>query len=188
MHRVEVYLKSHLPDARGLGLVAVLVPQTAPLDDEPVICRVVVLPDFPAAGLVKVATFVREGVVYLTEREEPMTFTGKKKGESVPPTSAAQGGERRATTGSMPDFAYTGEGVRIADVPANSPAAKAGLQAGDIITIDAQGLPTPIILVVTTTTTLNDIINSLSTVISTLSPGGTVTINTDGSITIQRGA
>jgi len=86
------------------------------------------------AGLVKVATFVREGVVYLAEREEPMAFTGEKKDESAAsPATAQGGGERRATTGSMPDFAYSGEGVRVADVPADSPAAKAGLQAGDII-------------------------------------------------------
>ncbi|MDY0082732.1 MAG: PDZ domain-containing protein [Ignavibacteriaceae bacterium] len=33
----------------------------------------------------------------------------------------------------MPDFAYTGEGVRIADVSENSPAANVKLQKGDVI-------------------------------------------------------
>ncbi|MCK6623271.1 MAG: M28 family peptidase [Calditrichaceae bacterium] len=80
-------------------------------------------------GLVKVATFVREAAVYLSERDKPLEFTGEKKEAGAP----AQGGERRASTGSMPDFAYTGEGVRIAEISPDSPAAKAGLQAGDVI-------------------------------------------------------
>jgi S1-C subfamily serine protease len=33
----------------------------------------------------------------------------------------------------MPDFAFSGEGVKIADVSENSPAANAKLQKGDVI-------------------------------------------------------
>jgi S1-C subfamily serine protease len=33
----------------------------------------------------------------------------------------------------MPDFSYTGKGVRIADCASDSPAAHAGLQKGDVI-------------------------------------------------------
>jgi serine protease Do len=33
----------------------------------------------------------------------------------------------------MPDFSYTGSGVRTADAGTDSPAAKAGLQKGDVI-------------------------------------------------------
>ena len=42
-------------------------------------------------------------------------------------------GERKVSTGSVPDFAYSGEGVRIADLTSGSPAEKGGLQKGDVI-------------------------------------------------------
>ncbi len=82
-----------------------------------------------AAGLVKVATFVREGILYLAERDKPLSFAGKKKEKKEKPK---QGG-RRVSTGTMPDFAFSGEGVRIASLSSNSPAQKAGLKKGDII-------------------------------------------------------
>lgn len=83
-----------------------------------------------ASGLVKVATFGREGLLYLADRIEPLT----SQIQAVPETKKIQSaGERKVSTGSMPDFAYSGEGVRIADVAAESPAAKAGMQTGDII-------------------------------------------------------
>jgi len=61
-----------------------------------------------------------------------MPFTGKV---SAHPASRRKtsGSTRSVTTGSMPDFSYTGKGVRIADAGTDSPAAKAGLQKGDII-------------------------------------------------------
>lgn len=82
-----------------------------------------------ADGLVKVAMFTREAALYLAEREQPMRFTGSPDKEPPP----VMEGTRRATTGSMPDFSYSGEGVRLAEVPADSPAAKAGLQPGDVL-------------------------------------------------------
>ena len=83
-----------------------------------------------AAGLVKVATFVREGILYLSEREEPLAFQGQDKKAAKKP---GKQGERRVTTGTMPDFSFSGEGVRIADLSPDSPAVKAGLQKGDVI-------------------------------------------------------
>ncbi len=83
-----------------------------------------------ADGMVKVATFAREGVLYLADRLEPLSFTGQIKTETAKPQPA---GERKVTTGSMPDFSFSGEGVRIADLSPDSPAAKAGMQKGDII-------------------------------------------------------
>ena len=86
-----------------------------------------------AAGLVKVAAFVREALVYLTDREEPLTFTGKAGAPISVKSKPAHSGGRRASTGSMPDFAYSGKGVLLQSVASNSPAEKAGLKAGDII-------------------------------------------------------
>ena len=88
-----------------------------------------------AAGLVKVASFVREGLLYLAEREEPLTFTGpsKKEEAKAPGHPAAPQSSRKVSTGTMPDFAFAGEGVRVASLAVNSPADKAGLKKGDII-------------------------------------------------------
>ena len=85
-----------------------------------------------ASGLVKVAAFTREAITYLAERDTPMPFTGKASG--VPHSRPKTGGATRSvTTGSMPDFSYTGSGVRITDAGTDTPAAKAGLQKGDVI-------------------------------------------------------
>jgi len=40
---------------------------------------------------------------------------------------------RKVSTGTMPDFAYSGVGVKVAAVSENSPGSKAGLLVGDII-------------------------------------------------------
>jgi aminopeptidase N len=82
-------------------------------------------------GLVKVAAFVREAVVYLGEREGKMTFLGQAKTAGKPQGDPAGG--RSVSTGTVPDFTFTGEGVRVSDVTPDSPGAKAGLKAGDII-------------------------------------------------------
>ncbi|MBN1164840.1 MAG: M28 family peptidase [Candidatus Krumholzibacteriota bacterium] len=83
-----------------------------------------------AAGLVKVAAIAREAVLYLTEREEALSFSGAEKGEGKDGEPSAQ---RKVGTGSMPDFSYTGKGVRIGAVTGGSPAEKAGLRKGDVI-------------------------------------------------------
>jgi len=83
-------------------------------------------------GLVKVATVAKEVLVYLADRENPMPFTGK--GASSTKSSAPKAKtNRRVSTGSMPDFAFRGEGVKIASVMEGSAGDKAGLQAKDII-------------------------------------------------------
>jgi hypothetical protein len=83
------------------------------------------------AGMVKIASFTREAIAYLAEREEPMTFTGSGKTSAKKPAAARTG--RKVGTGIMPDFAYQGKGVRAAEVAPGSPAANAGLQKGDVI-------------------------------------------------------
>jgi hypothetical protein len=81
-------------------------------------------------GLGKVAAIVREGLLYLADRAEPLTFQGQAVAEQKKPAST---GERKVSTGSMPDFAFSGTGVRLDDVQPESPAAKCGLQKGDVI-------------------------------------------------------
>ncbi len=88
-------------------------------------------------GLVKVATFVRESLVYLSERDRPLTSTlgdGSKQ-----PARATKG--RRVTLGTMPDFTFTGPGVKVGGITPNSPAAAAGILKGDILlTMDGKPL------------------------------------------------
>lgn len=83
-----------------------------------------------SAGMVKVASFVREGILYLAEREEPLSFSGIKM-QTSKGMKKVEG--RSAGTGSMPDFAYSGEGVKLGAVSEGSAAEKAGLQKGDIV-------------------------------------------------------
>lgn len=87
-----------------------------------------------ASGLVKVATVAKEVLEYLADRIEPMNFTGKTNSNSN--TNHKQKGNtitRKAATGSVPDFSYTGKGVKIGSVIEGSAGAKAGLLPGDII-------------------------------------------------------
>ena len=94
-------------------------------------------------GLVKVAAFVREGIQYLGDRGEPLTNTiasqqgaAPAAGDSTsrPGGAVAPGGQgRRVSLGTMPDFAFTGPGVKVAGVTPGSPAEKAGLKEGDVL-------------------------------------------------------
>jgi hypothetical protein len=81
-----------------------------------------------AAGLVKVATFVRETLVYLSERDAALSSS---LGAGKAPAPA--GGGRRVSLGCLPDFAFAGPGVRVASVLDGSPAKKAGIQAADVL-------------------------------------------------------
>jgi len=82
-------------------------------------------------GLVKVATVTKEVVVYLADRDLLFEYTGKAP--AATPTSTKPKINRKASTGSIPDFSYTGNGVRISSVKEGSPGDKAGLAEGDII-------------------------------------------------------
>jgi aminopeptidase N len=112
-----------------------------------------------ARGLTRVAAVVKETAEYLATRPEPLTVT--QGGSARPmPESARQG--RRVVLGTVPDFVYTGEGVRLSGVSAGSPAERAGLKAGDVIVaIDERRVSS---------------LRDLSTHLRTLSPGDAVTI------------
>jgi len=125
------------------------------------------------AGLVKVATFVKEGIVYLAERPEPLTNTIKPPSPAAsgaasapPPAPAGQG--RRVSFGTVPDFAFPGPGVKVTGLVPDSPAARAGLKEGDVVLrIDA----TPVAN-----------LQEFSNLLRTLKAGQTVVV------VIQRGA
>ncbi len=85
-------------------------------------------------GMVKVATVAKEAIEYLTERENPMPFTGERKDKLKSTTKKVKSNTtRRVSTGTIPDFTFSGKGVKVGGVSPNSPAAKAGLKKGDII-------------------------------------------------------
>ena len=90
-------------------------------------------------GLVKVAIVSKEVLEYLADREDPMNYTGKTPGINKAP--ATNKTSRRVSTGSIPDFAYKGKGIKIASVMAGSAGETAGLQAEDII-IELDGIKT----------------------------------------------
>jgi hypothetical protein len=88
------------------------------------------------SGLVKVATLAKEALVYLGGREEPLTVTIVAGGEERAASSSGSGAPtsgRRVRIGTVPDFAFPGPGVKVESVGEGSPAAKAGIQPGDVL-------------------------------------------------------
>jgi hypothetical protein len=115
------------------------------------------------AGLVKVATVAKEAIDYLAARAEPLHATIKASGPP-PAGSAATAAprERKVSFGVIPDFAYTGVGVRAESVIPGTPAAKASLQAGDIL-VTLAGKPV-------------DTMQAFSDVLKALKPGDLVEV------------
>jgi aminopeptidase N len=111
-----------------------------------------------ADGLVKVASVAREAVDYLAERKGPLTAGPKPESAS----DSQPTGERKVSLGTIPDFAFTGKGVRTTGVVAGSPAEAAGLKDGDII-VQLNGSPV-------------ENLKSFSDILKTLKPGDKATI------------
>ena len=84
------------------------------------------------AGLIKVASVAKEVIGYLAKRPEPLTakatITLDQKSGSDPNQA------RKVSFGIIPDFGYQGSGCSLSGVVPGSPAEKAGLKEGDIIT------------------------------------------------------
>ena len=83
------------------------------------------------AGLGKVARVLNETVRYLGERPGPLHST---LGNAQASTPANRSSSRRVSFGTVPDFTYSGAGVRLDDISAGTPAEHAGLRRDDIIT------------------------------------------------------
>ena len=84
-----------------------------------------------ADGMVVVTEAAHEAIGYLAERTDPMTVTiaaAVDEGAGPPPRTS-----RRASLGTMPDFAFEGPGVRVQQVMPGSAAEVAGIVAGDVI-------------------------------------------------------
>ncbi|MBK6599398.1 MAG: M20/M25/M40 family metallo-hydrolase [Proteobacteria bacterium] len=91
-------------------------------------------------GLVKVATVARETIDYLVQRPEPLTITidAAAGGNNAGPAGAtssggADGTSRRVSFGLVPDYAQQARGVKAESVVPDSPAAHAGIVAGDVL-------------------------------------------------------
>ncbi len=87
-------------------------------------------------SLIKVTLVTKEVVDYLATRPDPLTV--QIEGQSSRQTGAMQknkttGQSRKVSTGVLPDFAFSGTGVKITSLAPESAAALAGLKAGDVI-------------------------------------------------------
>ena len=110
-------------------------------------------------GLVKVASVAKEVVEYLAGREGPMTATLRpgKRADIVPR------GERKVSLGTIPDFAFSGDGYRLSGVVPGSPAESSGLKEGDVIVrIGSDPVRN---------------LRDLSDILNTLDPGDRISIN-----------
>jgi hypothetical protein len=86
------------------------------------------------AGLVKIATVAREAIAYLADRPEPLTATiGGPATANTPAPPSGDRPARRAGLGLIPEFAFSGPGVKASGLIPGSPAEKAGMRAGDVL-------------------------------------------------------
>ena len=82
------------------------------------------------AGMADVALWVEEAIVYLADRSDPLRVSLEQASQLSVSTSTTA---REAVLGTVPDFAYQGQGIRISDVSPGGAAELAGLQARDVI-------------------------------------------------------
>jgi len=81
-----------------------------------------------AEGAARIAALAARMALSVSQRDERLAFTD-------PPSDPHRGrrGGFRVSLGTLPDYAYQGKGLRITGARPDSPAARAGMQAGDVI-------------------------------------------------------
>ncbi len=84
-------------------------------------------------GLVKIAKISKEVLLYLSERELPMTFTGKA-GINISKSAVKPRKNIRASIGIMPDFTFSAGGVKVAMAMRSAIGKDHVLMKGDIVT------------------------------------------------------
>ena len=85
------------------------------------------------AGMADVALWLEEAAVYLADNTEPLRVTLAGAQVRVRSRVSGASGERSASLGTVPDFAFSGIGVRLSDVTPGGAAEQAGLRSGDIL-------------------------------------------------------
>ena len=81
-------------------------------------------------GMSLISLWLEEALTYLADNTEPLRVTLTNASPTIQRTGL---GNREASLGTMPDFSYTGDGIRIEAVLPESAASAAGLLAGDVL-------------------------------------------------------
>ena len=85
-------------------------------------------------GMALLAEFTAELVGYLASEETKIEYVEPAAAAALADPDKATEGKRKVSFGSIPDFKFQGEGVKLSGVIPGSPAAAAGLEEGDLIT------------------------------------------------------
>ncbi len=83
-------------------------------------------------GLREIASYSAEAVRFLADRDRGIAFRGGTHAEAPPPSQPMRT-SRRVSLGTVPDFAWQGDGVRVDGVLPGSPAEQAGIRKGDVL-------------------------------------------------------
>ena len=83
------------------------------------------------AGMSDVALWTEEAMLFLGDRVDPLRVNLENAQQPTQVNTATS--EREASLGTVPDFAYSGDGIRISDVTPGGAAEQAGMQANDVL-------------------------------------------------------